>query len=124
MTYVGIRRKEKAVREGRKNGNLLRTEVMDGFIDKEDGRIRRFFALLDNIEKKVERLACDNRPPFNGDRFLTDRELSETLKISRRCLQDYRDQGRIPYIQLGGKILYRQSDIEKLLEENYHPALV
>ena len=46
------------------------------------------------------------------------------LKISRRCLQDYRDQGRIPYIQLGGKILYRQSDIEKLLEENYHAALV
>lgn len=46
------------------------------------------------------------------------------LKISRRCLQDYRDQGRIPYIQLGGKILYWQSDIERLLEENYHPALV
>ena len=45
---------------------------MEGIIDKEDGRIRRFFALLDNIEKKVERLACDNRPPFNGERFLTD----------------------------------------------------
>lgn len=74
--------------------------------------------------KKVERLARDNRPPFNGERFLTDRELSGMLKISRRCLQDYRDQGRIPYIQLGGKILYRQSDIEKLLEENYHAALV
>ena len=44
---------------------------MEGIIDKEDGRIRRFFALLDNIEKKVERLACDNRPPFNGERFLT-----------------------------------------------------
>ena len=28
-------------------------------------------------------------------------------------LADGRDQGRIPYIQLGGKILYRQSDIEK-----------
>ena len=97
---------------------------MEGFIEKEDGRIRRFFALLDNIEKIVERLACDNRPPFNGERFLTDRELSGMLKISRRCLQDYWDQGRIPYIQLGGKILYRQSDIEKLLEENYHPALV
>jgi len=91
---------------------------MEGIIDKENERVRRFFALLDDMEKKVERLARDNRPPFNGERFLTDR------KISRRCLQDYRDQGRIPYIQLGGKILYRQSDIERLLEENYHPALV
>ncbi len=92
---------------------------MEGIIDKENERVRRFFALLDDMEKKVERLARDNRPPFNGERFLTDRELSGTLRISRRCLQDYRDQGRIPYIQLGGKILYRQSDIEKLLEENY-----
>ena len=97
---------------------------MEGIIDKEDGRIRRFFALLDNIEKKVERLACDNRPPFNGERFLTDSELSATLTISRSRLQDYRDQGRIPYIQLDGKILYRESDIAKLLAANYHPALV
>ena len=124
MAYVGIRRKEKAMREGRKNGNLYRAEEMEGIIDKENERVRRFFALLDNMEKKVERLARDNRPPFNGERFLTDRELSGTLRISRRCLQDYRDQGRIPYIQLGGKILYRQSDIERLLEENYHAALV
>ena len=99
-------------------------EEMEGIIDKENERVRRFFALLDDMEKKVERLARDNRPPFNGERFLTDREFSGTLRISRRCLQDYRDQGRIPYIQLGGKILYRQSDIEKLLEENYHAALV
>ena len=57
---------------------------MEGIIDKENERVRRFFALLDNMEKKVERLARDNRPPFNGERFLTDRELSGTLKISRR----------------------------------------
>jgi len=47
---------------------------MEGIIDKENERARRFFALLDNMEKKVERLARDNRPPFNGERFLTDRE--------------------------------------------------
>ena len=68
---------------------------MEGIIDKENERVRRFFALLDDMEKKVERLARDNRPPFNGERFLTDRELSGMLKISRRCLQDYRDQGRL-----------------------------
>jgi len=50
---------------------------MEGIIDKENERVRRFFALLDDMEKKVERLARDNRPPFNGERFLTDRELSQ-----------------------------------------------
>ena len=28
----------------------------------------------------------------------------------------------VPYIKLGGKVLYRESDLEKLLEECYHPA--
>lgn len=63
-------------------------------------------------------------PLFNGERFLSDKELSDLLRISRRCLQDYRDQGRISYIRLGGKILYKVSDIEKLLEDNYHEALI
>ena len=52
---------------------------MEGIIDKENERVRRFFALLDNIEKKVERLACDNRPPFNGERFLTRQGIASHL---------------------------------------------
>lgn len=97
---------------------------MEGIITKDNSRMRQFFSLLDNIQTKIEELAENNRPPFNGERFLTDKELSDLLKISRRCLQDYRDQGRIPYIQLGGKILYKVSDIEKLLEDNYHEVLI
>lgn len=97
---------------------------MEGIISKETCSVRRFFGLLDNIQTKLERLAEDNRPLFNGERFLSDKELSDLLKISRRCLQDYSDQGRISYIRLGGKILYKVSDIEKLLEDNYHEALI
>ena len=37
-------------------------------------------------------------------------------------LQDYRNNGVIPYIQLGGKILYRESDIQKILMANYREA--
>lgn len=97
---------------------------MEGIITKDNSRMRQFFSLMDNIQTKIEELAENNRPPFNGERFLTDKELSDLLKISRRCLQDYRDQGRIPYIQLGGKILYKVSDIEKLMKDNYHEALI
>jgi len=59
---------------------------------------------------------------LNGEKYLTDKEVSEKLKVSRRTLQDYRNQGRIAYIQLGGKILYKESDIEKMLEDNYYKA--
>lgn len=48
-----------------------------------------------------------------------DREVAKLLKTCRRTLQEYRDAGRMSYIQLGGKILYRESDIERLLMEGY-----
>ena len=59
---------------------------------------------------------------FDKVRYLSDLEVSHRLKISRRTLQEYRDSGIVPYIKLGGKVLYRESDLEKLLEECYHPA--
>ncbi len=34
-------------------------------------------------------------PPLDGERYLTDKELSELLKLSRRTLQEYRKQGII-----------------------------
>ena len=53
---------------------------------------------------------------------LRDKELCARLQLSRRTLQDYRNNGVIPYIQLGGKILYRESDIQKILMANYREA--
>ena len=39
--------------------------------------------------------------------------------ISPRTLQDYRDKGIFPYTQIAGKILYRMSDLQRILKENY-----
>ena len=58
----------------------------------------------------------------NFDRLLTDKEVSHLLKVSRRTLQDYRSNGILPYIQVGGKILYRASDIERTLMDGYREA--
>ena len=82
-------------------------------------RIKSLFLSLDRLSSALERLFSSRKPTLNGESFYTDEELSKKLKISRRSLQDYRNEGRIPYVKLGGKILYRYSDIEKLLEEGY-----
>ena len=37
-------------------------------------------------------------------------------------LQDYRNNGVVSYYQLGGKILYKESDIESMLAANYREA--
>ncbi|WP_251620319.1 helix-turn-helix domain-containing protein [Odoribacter lunatus] len=91
-------------------------------ITEKNERVSRFMESLERMLKGMERLAAGCRPVLNGERYLTDKELSARLKVSRRTLQDYRNEGRIPYILLGGKILYRESDIEKMLEEGYREA--
>ena len=74
--------------------------------------------MVDDFERSVK----NYRPMLDGERFLTDKELCAKLQLSRRTLQDYRNNGVIPYIQLGGKILYRESDIEQVLIANYREA--
>ena len=123
VTYVGLKRKEKILEKKEKRLTYKIRQTMDDIITKSNERVAGFFRTLNEMQVKIEKIIDNSRPPLGGEKFLTDKELSGLLKISRRCLQDYRNQGRIPYIQLGGKILYKASDIEKLLEDNYHKAL-
>ncbi|MBS5980647.1 MAG: helix-turn-helix domain-containing protein [Dysgonomonas mossii] len=64
----------------------------------------------------------NNRPSFYNERYYTDVELSEKLHVSRRTLQEWRSRGLIGYLNIGGKSLYRESEIEKLLNDNYHSS--
>lgn len=91
-------------------------------ITKNDEQITAFFQALEEIAASVENVTENCKPLLNGEHYLTDREVSEKLKVSRRTLQDYRNQGKIAYILLGGKVLYRESDIEKMLNANYYKA--
>ena len=81
--------------------------------------VRGLFSVLDRIAKDAATMADENQPLLGGEHYLTDRELAQRLKISRRTLQDYRNNGILPYRQLGGKILYRESDIERVLQNCY-----
>ena len=58
---------------------------------------------------------------LDGERYLTDREVAEILKVSRRTLQEYRNDGVLPYILLGGKVLYRESDLPSVLPRSGTP---
>ena len=89
---------------------------------KDNEWITHFMGSLDRLWDNYERMTADYRPTLGGERFFTDKEVSARLKVSRRTLQDYRNEGRIAYIQLGGKILYRESDIERMLADGYRSA--
>ena len=80
---------------------------------------------LENMKEILtlyQKVISNYRPLLDGERYLTDKEVAQILKVSRRTLQEYRNEGLLPYILLGGKVLYRESDLEKVLESCYHPA--
>lgn len=86
-------------------------------IDRQDPRVADLFRRLEKAGKLLDKLEATTRRTFNGERFLTDSELSSLLKISRRTLQEYRSAGIIPYYLICGKVIYKESEIQQLLED-------
>lgn len=95
---------------------------MNELIDRDYDRIVQLVGRMKSALENLEDRSCECRPMLKGERYLTDREVSQRLKISRRTLQDYRNDGRISYLLLGGKVLYGESDIERMLDDAYRPA--
>lgn len=89
----------------------------------DDERIACALSALRKGAKEASLLAQNYHPPLNGERYMTDKEVAERLKVSRRTLQEYRNDRKIPFILFGGKVLYRETDIERLLEESYKKAI-
>ncbi len=85
-------------------------------------RIVSFFKSLDRMLDGIENMVKNCKPTLGGERYLTDKEVSAKLRVSRRTLQDYRNEGRIPYYQLGGKTLYKESDLQRVLDNGYRDA--
>lgn len=78
---------------------------------------------LRKASRKADALVDSYKPVLHGERFMTDGELAETLRISPRALRDYRNEGILPYIRMKGNILYRESDIERVLKNHEKKAI-
>ncbi|KAA6318685.1 hypothetical protein EZS27_031338 [termite gut metagenome] len=65
---------------------------------------------FEDFAKQVKTLCGENQ---NKDKWLTGNDVCELLHISSRSLQSYRDNGTLPYSQIGHKYYYKSSDIEQ-----------
>ena len=88
-------------------------------INKNTSQVKEFISSLDSMLNGIESIVKHYKPHFNGERFLSNNEVSKKLNVSLRTLQEWRDTGLIPFIQIKGKIIYRQVDIDKLLQKHY-----
>ena len=96
---------------------------MSEMITKNHALIAEFGDSLDRLLDGIENFMANSRPTLGGERFLTDREVSARLKVSRRTLQEYRNNRVLPFILLGGKVLYPESGLRELLEANYRKPI-
>lgn len=77
-----------------------------------DEMISRFEAFTN----KVKALCSKYKIKTMSD-WLDNQEVCLLLNISPRTLQTYRDTGKISFSQINHKVYYKNSDIEKLLDE-------
>ena len=62
------------------------------------------------------------RPPLDGERYLTDGEVAELLRVSRRTLQEYRNNRVLPsYFWREGAL--PGTGLREVLEANYRKPL-
>lgn len=87
-------------------------------LDRKSTEIASFFTAMDELLDTIGQALKNRTPHLNGEKFLSNCNVCQMLQISSRTLQDWRDTGKIPFIQIKGKILYKQSEVLKWLEQN------
>ena len=86
-------------------------------IDRKSEAVLFFFKELDEILEIIGKALKNRTPHLNGEKFLTNSDVCNMLHVSQRTLQEWRKQGKIPFVRLKGKILYQQSEILKCLHQ-------
>src|SRR5215831_7733041 len=74
--------------------------------------------IMDRLDKMEEGLI--KKQTQIDDPFLDNQEFIQLMNISKRTAQNWRDEGVIPFSQIGSKIYYKMSDVKNLLDKHYH----
>lgn len=80
---------------------------------------------VQEIKKRLDKISFElkNKQRTEPDQIWYDnQEFLQLMNISKRTAQTWRDEGIISYSQVGSKIYYRMSDVQKLLDSNYNQA--
>lgn len=95
---------------------------MGAIITRDSVEMTQFMSAIDSLISRLEEVAEGCKPSLNGESYMTDKELSSRLQVSRRTTQEWRTKGKVDYIQLEGKVLYPESAIQRMLEKHYRKA--
>lgn len=84
-------------------------------LDNKSLQIVSFVMALDELSATIQQSLQNRTPHLNGEKYFTNREVCQLLRISSRTIQNWRDTGKIQFIRLNGKMLYKKQNINILL---------
>jgi len=73
-------------------------------------------AILEGVETQLETLKLHFQPK-QSETYLSRAEVSRMLKVSLVTLNKWNKNGKLKAVGIGGRVLYRQSDIENAIVE-------
>lgn len=92
----------------------------DDVITRETPEYRVLVATMQRTVHIADKLMKEVRPCLLNERCFTTEQVMELFHISRRALQNYRDKGIIPFVLVGGNLIYPESKIMEILEKSYY----
>jgi excisionase family DNA binding protein len=79
----------------------------------DSDELKQLNSKVDNIEKML-----GNLPTTRQKEYISNEEARDLLNVSLRTLQSKRDEGVLPFIKHGRRILYKYSDLQNYLNKN------
>jgi len=80
----------------------------------------QFTEIISKLEIIQSQIQSKGEP--KKETFLDNQEFLLLMKVSKRTAQSWRDDGKISFSQVGNKIYYKLSDVEKLMQEHYNKS--
>ena len=87
---------------------------------KDDAWMQSMHESIDQLSEIIDSIPKNGVTLPSDDEYMCDKEVAYMLKVSRRTLSEYRSNGTLPYYVLGGKVLYKRSEIEQALKREYN----
>lgn len=81
--------------------------------------VQLIFEKVENISQLLKKQG-ENYPL--SEYWLDIPQTCQLLRISKRTLQNYRDNGVLSFSKIGGKIYFKAADIEAHLHKHYQKA--
>jgi len=75
--------------------------------------------LLTEVKEIKEKLHTTNKPDLG---FVDNADLVQLLKVNTRTLANWRANGTLKYVRMGGKIYYNLPEVKQMMMEKLNRA--